>query len=630
MRLTLTLVIVLSNIGRLYAAEELASVLKHPIVPEGETGREHTQFVTQRIPKLKLAESAAAWQQEADRLRTAILNDVVFHGVPDAWREGQPRVERFGTIDSGNGYTITKLRYEALPGLWIPALLYEPENLTGKVPVVLNVNGHDPNGKACDYKQLRCINLAKRGIIALNTEWLGMGELRTPGYAHNDLALLDLCGTSGLSVFYLAMSRGLDFLLAHEHADLERLAMTGLSGGGWQTILLSSLDTRIKVSIPVAGYSSLVQRVVNRSSIGDLEQNPSDLISLGDYVHLTALLAPRPALLIYNATDNCCFKSATVRPNTYEPVIPFYEQAGVGERFEYYENSDPGTHNYELDNRQQLYRFLNKHFQLSDGSSDEIPSGDEVQTADALKIGVPGNNATFRSLATQLAQRLPREPEGDLAQNRKLLMQTLRLPPTKVTGQRQGDSISVENLTVERYRLNHDSNWTLPLVIVTPQKVNETVLFIADDGFASQFEAVNKLVTGGARVVCLDPLFIGQANPPGGLYQNAQLVATVGARPLGIQASQILGTLEFLNSQEKLRDIKLVTVGIRSSLAGLCAGALDDRHFISKGNFDGLPESLKHLLREGQSYSRTPEVYCFGLLKHFDIPQLQAMASHQD
>ncbi len=31
-------------------------------------------------------------------------------------------------------------------------------------------------------------------------------------------------------------------LLAHPHADEERVAMTGLSGGGWQTAILSALD----------------------------------------------------------------------------------------------------------------------------------------------------------------------------------------------------------------------------------------------------------------------------------------------------------------------------------------------------------------------------------------------------
>jgi cephalosporin-C deacetylase-like acetyl esterase len=90
----------------------------------------------------------------------------------------------------------------------------------------------------------------------LNTEFIGMGELRAD-VEHLRIGLLDLCGVSGIGVFYLMMKRGLDVLLAHKHADLQRVAMTGLSGGGWQTGLLSALDERIKVVVPVAGFTAM-------------------------------------------------------------------------------------------------------------------------------------------------------------------------------------------------------------------------------------------------------------------------------------------------------------------------------------------------------------------------------------
>src|SRR6185312_14088437 len=99
----------------------------------------------------------------------------------------------------------------------------------------MNVNGHDPNGKAADYKQIRCINQAKRGMIALNPEWFLMGQFIHPDYAHYRLNQLDLCGTSGLAPFYLSMKRGLDVLLSQPNADPARVAVSGLSGGGWQT-----------------------------------------------------------------------------------------------------------------------------------------------------------------------------------------------------------------------------------------------------------------------------------------------------------------------------------------------------------------------------------------------------------
>ena len=66
------------------------------------------------------------------------------------------------TIAGGPGYRIKKLRFEAIPGLWIPALLYEPEQLKGRVPVVLNVNGHDSKGKTAPYKQIRLARLMQR------------------------------------------------------------------------------------------------------------------------------------------------------------------------------------------------------------------------------------------------------------------------------------------------------------------------------------------------------------------------------------------------------------------------------------------------------------------------------------
>ena len=291
-----------------------------------------------------------------------VLDNVVFRGIPQAWRGGKPKVVWHDVLETEHGYRIRKLRFEALPDLWVPALLYEPDELPGKVPAILNVNGHAPTGKSTDFKQLRCINLAKRGMLALNLEWIGMGQLRTAGFKHNHLSRLDLCGRSGLSVFYLAMSRGLDVLLEHPHADLHRTAVTGLSGGGWQTILLSSLDTRVKLTVPVAGHSSIRQRLEHPGSIGDLEQIPNDLAQIASYVHLNALMTPRPMLMIYNTKDNCCFVADTVKPNTFDPVVPFYQQADAADKLEYYANSDPGTHNYDQDNREQLYRFLSRHF----------------------------------------------------------------------------------------------------------------------------------------------------------------------------------------------------------------------------------------------------------------------------
>ncbi len=127
----------------------------------------------------------------------------------------------------------------------------------GKAPVFLNVNGHDGAGKAADYKQIRCINQAKRGIISLNLEWVGMGQLRGEGFGHTKMNQLDLCGTSGVAPHFIAMQRGIDILLAHPQADPTRVGVAGLSGGGWQTIFISALDPRVTLSNPGGGLFEL-------------------------------------------------------------------------------------------------------------------------------------------------------------------------------------------------------------------------------------------------------------------------------------------------------------------------------------------------------------------------------------
>jgi hypothetical protein len=296
-------------------AAELAEILAKPILEPGTPQREVEAFCEARVMRLPAADAAErkspeAWQKYIDGIRQDVLERVVFRGAAAKWRDFRGKVEWLETTDGGNGYKLKKLRFEAVPGLWVPAVLYEPSKLDGKTPVFLNVNGHDGAGKAADYKQIRCINLAKRGIIALNLEWFGMGQLRGPGFVHYKLNQLDLCGTSGVAPFYLAMQRGLDILLAHEHADQERVGVAGLSGGGWQTIFISSLDPRVTLANPVAGYSSFLTRIHHHSDLGDSEQTPVDLAATGDYAHLTAMLAPRVALLTFNEKDQCCLAAA--------------------------------------------------------------------------------------------------------------------------------------------------------------------------------------------------------------------------------------------------------------------------------------------------------------------------------
>ena len=279
------------------------------------------------------------------------------------------------------------------PACGFPALLYEPEKLAGKVPVDPERQRHTSLGKQYPPKQIRCINQAKRGMLALNVEWVGMGQLAGRGFAHYRMNQLDLCGTSGLAPFYLAMKRGLDVLLSLEHADPARVAVTGLSGGGWQTIFISSLDTRVTLANPVAGYSSFLTRAWHLKDLGDSEQTPNDLATICDYTHLTAMRAPRPTLLTYNLQDNCCFEAAYALQPLVDAARPIFQLYGQETSLRSHVNDDPPartTTRWTTASSSTACWATSSIPATRSSTRSEIPSDDEVKTEEALRVAHAG------------------------------------------------------------------------------------------------------------------------------------------------------------------------------------------------------------------------------------------------
>jgi len=436
-RLLLAIAILVTPVCAQTEADHLRPILKDEILPPQIATFQLRQYILHHVAKPPAPTSAEQWTAEAASLRKRLLDDVVFHGWPREWVEAPPKVEEIGVI-AGKGYRIRKLRYEIIPGFQSVALLYEPENVHGKIPAVLNVNGHvGPPGKSVEYKQKRCITFARHGIQALNLEWFSFGELNQSGNQHAFGHHLDLVGANGVGLFYLAMRKGLDYLYDHPNTDRTRVGVTGLSGGGWQTIVLSSLDNRVRVTVPVAGYSSIVSRVEAKEfgDLGDFEQSATDMFDGVDFTHLTAMMAPRPTLLIYNAEDDCCFRAAMTKPFVFDAIRPIFGLYGKQDLLNWHENRDPGTHNYQLDNRTQAYHFLSRQFHLPLFEEDaEVAS--EIKNPDDLRVGLPENNLTILDLARKMAGQINRAPlSSDSAgrdRERSELKKIVRLRPDSV------------------------------------------------------------------------------------------------------------------------------------------------------------------------------------------------------
>ena len=613
--------------------DQVTAALAAPILEPGTPLKEVQAFCESRVPRVPTNVDLKQWESLVQEWRTKTLDDVIFRGQAAEWRKQPTEVEWFETIeDAGPEYRIRKFRYQAVPGMFIPGLLYEPKQLTGKVPVMLAVNGHDANGKAADYKQIRCINLAKRGMLVANLEWINMGQLRSDDFGHYRMNQLDLVGTSGIAPFYLAMSRGLDVLLQHEHADPTRVAVSGLSGGGWQTIFISGLDERVTLANPVAGYSSFVTRSQHQSDLGDSEQTPCDMATVVDYTHLTAMRAPRPTLLTYNEYDNCCFAA----PHAIQPLVevtrPAYRLYQAEDALASHVNYVPGTHNFERDNREALYRMLRHHFyqgQLFEPR--EITCDSEVQTADKLKVELPAENMGFGSLARKLASQLPAvTPDTPAETIRQKLREVVRSQrDLAVSEVKEIERHQLGDVTVRRLKLSLEvasssaksTQWTVPAVVLSPASPTSCVLLVSDAGRAVHAERVLSELQKGHSVVAIDPFFFGESKIQTHDFLYALLTAAVGQRPVGIQADQIVAVARWASRESKL-PVTVRAEGRRLGVGATIAAALAPEA-IQGLHVEGGFESLRQVLNEDLSVDKTPELFCFGLLETCDLPVIR-------
>jgi dienelactone hydrolase len=604
----------------------LAPVLEQPILRPETAGAQWQRYLIRKVPALPKPASAEQWTRQAAELRRRLLGEIIFHGWPREWVEAPARFEDLGLVPAGKGYRMRKLRYEIVPGFSSTAILYEPETLTGKVPAILNVNGHvGPPGKSVEYKQKRCINQALRGILALNLEWISFGELNHPENAHWFGAHLDLVGANAAGLFYLAMRKGLDYLAAHPNVDPARLGVTGLSGGGWQTIVLSALDERVAVAVPVAGYSSAVSRIERPQDVGDIEQNATDMLTVADYPHLTAMRAPRPTLLIYNAEDDCCFRGDLVRPYIFDAVRPFFSLYGAADRFAWHLNTDPSDHNYQLDNRRQSYRFFTRHFGLPE-TDEEIPVGAEIKSYEELAAGLPAENLTILGLARKLAAEIRR---SDRAPNRDRLRAVVRYRPVAVERAWAVAGTHSKGVETRSFRIDFDDGLSAAAVWARALPAVErppATIVLHDKGKKAAAALAADRVNRGEQVLAADLALFGDADPQSPTARGVtQLLATLGERALGQEAAQLVAIARWLQDQGA-PSIRVQTAGIRTQLVSLVAAALEPGLFSELRARDGMA-SLKHLLDAPVKYEDAPDLFCLDLYKEFDLDSLASLAA---
>jgi hypothetical protein len=101
------------------------------------------------------------------------------------------------------------------------------------------------------------------------------------------------------------------------------------------------------------------------------------------------------------------------------------------------------------------------------------------------------------------------------------------------------------------------------------------------------------------------------------------MLATVGDRALGLQANELLSVSRWAGDG---KPVTVVADGPRSSVIALAAAGLDE-HAITHVEVIAPLGSLKELIEQNKTFDQSPELFCFGLLEHFDVKDLAALVA---
>ena len=201
----------------------------------------------------ELPNNLKEWEKYRTKLKTEIIGKagvVIDHKLP-------LNVKETGVIQM-KGYSIKKITFQTRPGVYSTANLYVPEG-KGPFPAVICMIGHWPKGKIDPVgPQLIGHSLAKNGYVCLSIDPWGAGERTTVHGIFEDHGCSNNLGFSLMNIGETLMGveisdnmRGVDLLCSLPYVDSRNIGATGASGGGNQTMWLTSLDERIKAGMPV-------------------------------------------------------------------------------------------------------------------------------------------------------------------------------------------------------------------------------------------------------------------------------------------------------------------------------------------------------------------------------------------
>ncbi len=325
-----------------------------------EEGKEQLAYLS------SLYHNKESWEKRKIALKSCILSSLKLSALPPK-PSSNPVVS---SIRKFKDYSVQNIAIETLPGLYACGSLYRPLKSKGEIPVVLNPDGHFAKGRYREDCQYRCAALAQMGAMAFSYDllgWDGESLLQIESKDHRRSLVQSIQALNAIRI--------LDYLLSLKDADASRVAITGASGGGSQTMLMTAIDDRIKLSVPVAMMSSY------HSGGCPCESGMGIHLCGGgtNNVEIAAMAAPRPMLVVSDGKD----WTQNVPQNELPFVQRIYGFYNAGDKISNVHLASEG-HDYGKSKREAMYAFVAKQFGLSMEKADE--SKVTIEKEEALKV----------------------------------------------------------------------------------------------------------------------------------------------------------------------------------------------------------------------------------------------------
>ncbi len=610
-----------------------------------------------------------AMQTEADvRARIMKIRTTVWKLIGGPFEKTPLNPQVVGTIDRGD-YRIEKVIFQSLPQVYVTANLYIPQRHRPPYPGIIVPLGHAENGKSFYYYQYVCQTLARKGYVALAFDPFGQGERRqyldprTGKGLYGSTAEHSLAGKPMLlfgSQFeqYRVWDgiRAVDYLLSRPEVDPERIGCTGQSGGGTMTLYLAALEPRIKVAAASDGnYENLAgPSYAPPGGTADAEQNIVGSLPEGiDRGDLLLAFAPKPLLILYSRTDSGFTYSPTYVKGTqevYREVRAAYSLLGAGNKVKLF--GSPLPHDYDFFNRREAYGWFNRWLGSEQWGTEEAEYDSSAPgTLDCTSTGQVltslGGRSVIQLNEEQLRKAAPADHRGGAETSRErarqIIKKLLALPArrTPLNPRIISSNTWRKGIVVDEFVLHSEPRVRVPGWFLRPAKGSApfpTVIYVSEknrNAVMNEMSAIGNLVEKGFAVCAVDLRGLGTTLPhypaAGPAFYHGEHLHdgyawacfTLGQPALGQRVWDLLRSIDYLQSRRDVDSKRILGLGEKgAALAVLLSGALDNRlHSMLLDR----PLATYRSVVESPTYSLGFSWFLYGILKHFDIPDLAGL-----